>query len=225
MPIDADALYSLTHGLYILGAVDAKGRLVGSTVDAVMQVANKPLVIALSCNNNSYTKECIEQSGVFSLSVMGKTVDPFVVANFGFQSSRIVDKWNNVDYKLCNGLPFLSENIAELHCKVLQKIIYDSNTLFTAEVTGCSKTTGGEPLTYFDYRSSFKTDVMKSFEEFKKNTQASGKDIKMAETKKKWVCTVCGYVYDGEVPFEELPDDYVCPLCGVGKDMFEQQDA
>lgn len=40
---------------------------------------------------------------------------------------------------------------------------------------------------------------------------------------KSYVCTVCGYVYDGEVPFEELPDDYVCPLCGVGKDMFEEQ--
>ena len=47
----------------------------------------------------------------------------------------------------------------------------------------------------------------------------------------KYVCTVCGYVYD-EAPDEgiaagtkwaDVPDDFVCPLCGVGKDMFEEQ--
>ena len=38
---------------------------------------------------------------------------------------------------------------------------------------------------------------------------------------KQWVCTVCNYVYDGEIPFEELPGDYVCPLCGVDKSYFE----
>lgn len=90
--MELDALYKLTHGLYILGAAD-NGRPVGSVVDAVMQVANKPVVIALSCNNQSYTKECIERTGVFGLSVLCKGVDPFVIANFGFQSSRSIDKW------------------------------------------------------------------------------------------------------------------------------------
>lgn len=52
---------------------------------------------------------------------------------------------------------------------------------------------------------------------------------------KKYVCTVCGYVYDPEVgdpdagiapgtAFEDLPDDFVCPVCGVDKTMFEAQD-
>ena len=225
MTLDVDALYNLTHGLYILGAAEGNGRFVGSTVDAVMQVANKPLVIALSCNNGSYTKECIEKSGEFSLSVLSKKADPFVVANFGFQTSRKVDKWGNVDAHIRNGLPFLTDNIAELHCKVLQKIVYESNTLFIAEVIDCTRTAEGEPLTYFDYRNSFKKDVMASFEKFVNNPQPLARKGKnMAETNKKWVCTVCGYVYDGEIPFEELPDDYVCPLCGVGKDMFELQE-
>ena len=38
-------------------------------------------------------------------------------------------------------------------------------------------------------------------------------------------CAVCGYIYDDEVeeiPFIDLPEDWVCPLCGVGKDMFEE---
>lgn len=109
--MDLDALYKLTHGLYVLGARD-ENRFAGSIVDAVMQVANKPVAIALSCSNGSYTKQCIEKDGVFSLSVLCKNVSPFVVANFGFQSSRNVDKWKNVEYFEEEGLPFLKDNLA-----------------------------------------------------------------------------------------------------------------
>lgn len=70
--MELDALYKLTHGLYILGAEDS-GRPVGSVVDAVMQVANKPVVIALSCNNQSYTKECIERTGVSGCRFSART--------------------------------------------------------------------------------------------------------------------------------------------------------
>ena len=81
--MDLDALYKLTHGLYVLGARD-ENRFAGSIVDAVMQVANKPVAIALSCYNGSSTKQCIENDGAFSLSVLCKNASPFWVANFGF---------------------------------------------------------------------------------------------------------------------------------------------
>ncbi len=219
--MNLDALYTLTHGLYVLGACKGE-RLVGSIVDAVMQTANKPVVISLSCSNTSYTKECIEESGEFSLSVLGKTINPFIVANFGFQTSRKVDKWQNVDYELIDGLPYLKDNLAIFRCKVLQKIVFDSNTLFVAEVIMAeSGNCPDKPLTYLDYRSYFKNDVMDSF---KKHIE--GKESKMTKDNngKKWVCTVCGYVYDGDVPFEELPEDWVCPLCGVDKTLFELQE-
>lgn len=220
--MNLDALYSLTHGLYVLGA--RKGdRLVGSIVDAVMQVANKPVVIALSCSNTSYTKECIEESGEFSLSVLCKTIEPFIVANFGFQTSRKVDKWENVGHYEKDGLPYLEDNLAVFRCKVLEKTVFDSNTLFVAEVIEADNSSRKEePLTYLDYRSYFKKDVMDSFKAY-----IERKETKMSEDKnngKKWVCTVCGYVYDEEIPFEELPDDWVCPLCGVDKTLFELQE-
>ncbi len=218
--MNMDALYKLTHGLYILGSKDGD-RLVGSVVDAVMLVANKPWVIALSCNNNSYTKQCIEKTGAFSLSVLSQKVDPLVVAVFGFQSSRTVDKWAQVKYHVTDNLPYLDDNIATMRCKVLQNISYESNTLFLAEVCGCEDSKNETPLTYNDYRSYFKQEVMKNFNEHKSST----KENKMTEEVKKdenkhWVCTVCGYVYDEETPFEELPEDWVCPLCGVDKSYF-----
>lgn len=219
--MNLDAMYRLTHGLYVLGAKDGE-RLVGSIVDAVMQVANKPVAIALSCSNTSYTKSCVEKTGEFSLSVLSRKIDPFVVANFGFQTSRNVDKWANVAHFEDGGLPFLEDNLATFRCKVLEKFPLQSNTLFVAEVVAAESKGDDTPLTYLDYRSYFKQDVMDSFKKY--TEQQKGKTM-ADNAKKKWVCTVCGYVYDGDVPFEELPDDYVCPLCGVGKDMFEQQDA
>lgn len=225
--MNLDALYKLTNGLYILGAND-NGRYVGSLVDAVTQVANEPLVIVLSCNNRSYTKECIERMGAFSLSVLCRDVDPFVVGNFGFQSSRNINKWDNVDFYVENALPYLTDNIANLRCKVINKTVFTSNTMFTAEVVDACNSKDMDPLTYRDYRGYFKTEVMKSFEEYKKNNNKPKPQVNQGETKmteakeeKNWICTVCGYVYDGEIPFEELPDDYVCPLCGVDKSFFE----
>jgi len=218
--MNTDALYKLTHGLYILGARDGE-RFAGSVVDAVMQVANKPWILALSCTNGSYTKQCIDAEREFSLSVLSKKVDPWVIANFGFQSSREIDKWAFAKHYIREGLPYLEDNIATMHCRVLQSITYDSNTLFLAEVADCADTKNGEPLTYHDYRSYFKTDVIESFNKFK----STEKENTMEESIKKdegkhWVCTVCGYIYDGEIPFEELPDDWVCPLCGVDKSYF-----
>ena len=216
--MDETALFKLTHGVYVLGTVDG-GRPVGSIVDAVMQAANKPLVIALSCHNRSYTKECIERSRRFSLSVLSQKVDPFVVANFGFQSSRDIDKWDNVDYFIDNGLPYLKNGLARLSAVVTQVIAYESNTLFLAQVENCDNLEEGEPLTYNNYRDYFKDEVIKSFNEYKQRKEKE--KSKMSDEGKKWVCTVCEYVYDGDVPFEELPDDWACPVCGVGKDMFE----
>ena len=91
--MNMNALYKLTLGLYILGCRDGK-RPVGSVVDAVMQVAHKPWMIALSCTNGSYTKQCIDATREFSLSVLSKKVEPWIIANFGFQSSKKVDKWS-----------------------------------------------------------------------------------------------------------------------------------
>lgn len=220
--MDENALFKLTHGLYVLGACEPGGRYVGSIVDAVMQVANRPLVLALSCTNGSYTKECIEKTGEFSLSVIGKGVAPLVIANFGFQSSREINKWDNVKYYVQDQLPYLQNNLAAIRCKVIQKIVYESNTMFLAEVIGCQCNAEGEPLTYNDYRAYFKQEVIKAFQQQKEKGSTMSEEKKNNEGKK-WVCTVCGYVYDGETPFEELPEDWVCPLCGVDKSFFELQ--
>ncbi len=158
--MEIKALFKLTHGLYILGSRDNE-RYVGSVVDAVMQVANKPQVIALSCNCNSYTRECIAKCGEFSISVLSKKVNPMVIANFGFKTSRSCNKWETVEMVEKDGLPYLKDNIATIRAKVLQTIVFESNTLFLAEVLDAEDTNCESPLTYNDYRDYFKDEVFK----------------------------------------------------------------
>lgn len=90
-----NALYTITNGLYVLSVQDGEG-YAGSLVDAVSQIAVSPYLIMVSCMNNSHTKSCIEKAGEFGISVLAKETDPFVVANFGYQSSRDVKKWQNI---------------------------------------------------------------------------------------------------------------------------------
>lgn len=210
--IDWQALYKISLGLYILGAKDKSGRDVGSIVDAVMIAANKPCALAISCTNISYTKECLLQTGRLSLSVLPKDVPPEIIANFGFQSGRTIDKWQGVSTELFDGLPVWPRALAYVSARVIHHYPLESNTIFIAEILKTKNLISGAPILYADYRGGFKDDVIKAFQQ--------QKEKKM----KKWVCTVCNYVYDGEIPFEKLPDDWVCPLCGVDKSFFEERD-
>ena len=208
-----EALYTISNGLYVLSAASG-GKFCGSLVDAVSQIAVSPDLIMVSCMNTSHTKACIEQSGELGLSVLPQNTAPFIVANFGFQSGREVDKWANVPYELKEGLPYIPASLAKIRAKVIDKLTYPNNTVFIAEVENAFDVKEGEPLTYKHYREKMKEQCLQAF---------TARNAPKAEKKsfKQWTCTLCGYVYDGEIPFEELPDDWRCPLCGVGKELFE----
>ena len=210
--IDWDILYKISLGLYVLSAKDGT-KEAGSIVDAVMVAANKPCALALSCNNASFTKQCIEKSKSFALSVLPKDVKPEIIADFGFKSSKNFDKWSKVKSTQFDGLPVLEDAVAYISAKVIHQYVLDSNTIFVAEISDMKLNKEAPLLLYQDYRGKLKDEVLRAF----KNTGEN-------KMEKKWVCTVCNYVYDGETPFEELGDDYVCPLCGVDKSFFEQRD-
>ncbi len=214
------ALYAISNGIYVLGAVGNKG-FVGSIIDAVSQVAVTPNLIIISCSNTSYTKECIEQSGEFSLSVLPKEVDPYIVATFGYQSSRMVDKWAQVNYDKIDCLPYIPNALAKIRARVKDKLEYPCNTVFVAEVIDAYDVREGEPLTYKYYREEFKNLCREAFDKNNMTAAPVCTPTQHVVQKKRWVCTLCEYVYDGDIPFEELPDDWRCPLCGVGKELFE----
>ena len=218
-----DALYTFTNGLYIIGACN-KPHYAGSLVDALTQISANPPLVMLSMMNHSHTKSCIDKTKEFSISVLSKETEPFIIANFGFQSGQNIKKWEQIEYKEIKGLPYIDNAIAKLRAKVENKIVYPHNTLFIAEIIESYDIKEGSPLTYKHYREVLKPLCYQAFNEnttCKLNTAPREKGSKTLDINKKWTCTICHYEYDGDIAFEDLSDDWRCPLCGVGKEMFE----
>lgn len=215
-----EALYSLSYGLYVLGVKNGDS-FGGSVVDAFAQVGSGDVpVVVLACMKHTNTGKLIKENGEFTVSVLNKDVDPAVIANFGFQSSRDVEKWQNVRHVLADSLPVLVDAAAYLRCRVTEVKELESHTVFFCDVVNAWHG-DGEPLLYAEYQKpQLKNAVREAFARLK--SQGEKKPAEREETKEKWVCGVCGYEYDGDIPFEELPEDYVCPVCGKPKSEFKK---
>jgi flavin reductase (DIM6/NTAB) family NADH-FMN oxidoreductase RutF/rubredoxin len=212
--MDLTALFKFSYGLYVVG-VKSGDKLGGCIVDALVQASsNEPPTLILCSIKGNFTNETIKKEGVFSISVLPSDVDPFVVANFGFQSARKADKWDNVPHSIVDGLPQLDGAVSYVRCKVTNAVELATHTAFFCEVADAVNGSG-EPLIFGDYQKTMKRAAYEAFEKFKADGKAPAK-------KEKWQCKVCGHIYEGNVPFEQLPDDWMCPLCGVGKDKFEK---
>jgi len=231
--MDISSLFKISSGLYIIGVKNGND-FGGSVVDAFIQAtsSNPPHIILCSMNGNR-TTALIKENGEFTVSVLNRDIDPFIIANFGYQSSRTVNKWENVDYQLKDGLPVLIEAAAFFRCKVENIRIMSTHNIFTASVED-AWLGSGEPLLYDYYFKNLKESAAKAFAEFKATGKAPRIKFSIAEPAanaepsnngktKQWVCTVCGYVYNGDTSFEDLPDDWLCPLCGAPKSLFELQ--
>ena len=202
--MDLKALFTISHGLYLTGAKDEKGRLIGSCVDSVMVVEADPdaAQVMVSLNRQSYTAQTVLKTNRLTLSVLPETVSDEVIKIFGMQSSRTADKWAGQPVEMMADLPVWQPAVAKMLLKVVQVSETVGHYVLLCDVTEIRAGTMEKPLTYNEYQNR--------------------KEKKMSETKK-WVCSICGYVYDGEVPFEELPEDWVCPLCGEPKSVFVQE--
>ena len=213
-----DDIKYTTLGLYAIGIKDTqRGRFCGLIVDALMPFIPNPATIVISVRSDSYSCQKILQEKSFSISVLGKDTKPEVFAMLGYQSGASCNKWEGLDFFEQNGLPFLSDAIEVMSAKVINHFQQGAYTLIIAEIEYEKVLKNEEKvLTYAEYQDILKDKVIEVF-----NNQQKG--YKMTEnTKEQWVCKVCGYIYDGDIPFEQLPEDWTCPLCGVGKEQFEK---
>ena len=166
--MDLAALNQLSYGLYVAGVQSLEGGYGGCIVDAVMQVtSDEPPMLVLGSIRKNCTNESLRQFGQFSLSVLPKSVDPFVVANFGFQSARKVDKWANVAHEMMDGLPVLPGCPALLRCRVDDHRELSTHTLFFCTVLDAVMGEETPPLLYADYRNEMKNRVFEAFKAHK----------------------------------------------------------
>lgn len=215
-----DILSSLSYGMYAIGVKDDK-KVSACIVNTVIQVSNEPNIVTVSMNHNNYSHDCIEKNGLFTVSVLSENTSGTVIGALGFSSGRDADKLKNVRYRvLSEGVPIIEENICcWFLCRVTGHIETPTHTLYLAQVIAGSDKWSGKPMTYDYYHRVIKGRAPKNAPTYREIPDASEKnDIES------WVCTICGYVYsDPYVPFEELPDDWTCPICGAPKSAFKRR--
>jgi len=219
--MDIKALNDISYGMYII-STKYKDRNVGCFVNTVTQITAENPIISISINKKNYTNEALKTGTEFAVSILSEQTDSKVIGKFGFFSSRDTNKFEDIKYKEINNLPIINENICGyLTCKVINIIDAETHDIFLARVLDSKKENDYKPMTYEYYHKVIKGKAPKTAPTYR-NIEENEREVSKME---KYKCTICGYIYDEEaegVKFSDLPDDWTCPLCGVGKDMFEK---
>ena len=197
--MDQKAFYKLTYGLFLLTARE-EGRDNGCIINTAIQAANDPPRLAFSVQKGNLTHDMIARTGAFAISSISTSATFDLFRRFGMQSGREVDKFEGFDdvERGANDLLYLTRGAnMTMSGRVVDQMDLGSHTLFIGEV-GDAVVLSDEPsCTYAYYQSDIKPQKQ--------------------EKKKGWVCTVCGYVYEGD----PLPADFICPWCKHGAEDFE----
>ncbi|OYP57862.1 flavin reductase (DIM6/NTAB) family NADH-FMN oxidoreductase RutF [Lachnotalea glycerini] len=214
--MNINAFNNLSYGVYIITTWDEE-RPTGCTANCAMQITAEPATIAISIHHDNYTNKCIEKSGRFAISILGVKSNPSIIGTFGFQSGKKVNKFDSVKYDVFSNMPIVTDGCAYLVCDVINKMETDTHTVFLGKVMDADVLSEDDSMTYSYYHN-----VIKGKSPQNAPTYIATERIKENKTDK-YVCSICNYEYNGDIPFEDLPDDYICPICKQPKSVFKKQ--
>ena len=198
--IDPSALFKIGYGLYVITSNDGKkdNGFIGNTV---AQVSNDPSRIIVGVNKANYSCETINKTGVLNVCTLNEQAPFQIFQHFGFQSGRDVNKFADFEHydKSSNGLPYLNKYAnGYMSLKVFDTVDTGSHLMFFCDITESAVLNDVDTMTYTFYQKNVKP--------------------RPQEEVKGWVCDVCGYVFEGE----DLPEDFICPLCKHGASDFSK---
>ena len=201
--IQKEAVYKISYGLYIL-TTRADGRDNGCVINTAMLVTENPYRMLVSVNKSNYTYEMLMKSKVLNVSVLNDNTSFDLIKRFGFASGRDTNKLIGLDgwERAENDVTYITENTnAYISASVSEVIDVGTHAVFICDITESVKLSDEPSLTYADYHKNVKP-----------------KPAEKKTEKTKYVCSVCGYEYEGE----SLPEDFICPWCKHGADAFEK---
>ena len=226
------ALHKISYGLYIVCSKKDKD-FNGQIANSVFQVTSEPPTVAVSINKQNLTHEYIDSSKVFTLSVLCDKAPMTYIGKFGYKSGRDIDKFNDVKYRIGKtGVPIVLDNaIAFIEAELINQINVGTHTIFIGKIVDADVLTEDRCMTYEYYHLVKGGKSPKNAPTYIRDEKIEKKEEKKMD---KYVCKVCGYVYDPEkgdpdggiepgTKFEDIPDDWVCPVCGASKSEFEKE--
>jgi flavin reductase (DIM6/NTAB) family NADH-FMN oxidoreductase RutF/rubredoxin len=232
--MDLKALHKISYGLYIICSKEDE-KINGQIANSIFQVTSDPPTIAVSINKKNLTHNFIEKCKLFTISVLSEKTPMNFIGNFGFKSGRDHDKFKDINYKLSdNDIPIILDyTTAFFELSLIKKIDVSTHTIFIGKVTNADNLSNEPVMTYEYYHVCKGGKSPKNAPTYYKKIDEKIKNKE--ETKMdRYVCNVCGYVYDPEkgdpdngikpgTKFEDLPEDWVCPICGASKEQFEKE--
>ncbi len=238
--IDPAAFFKVTYGLYLVCSRDGNN-LNGHVSNTVFQITADPPKFAVASHKNNLTSEYIQKSRVFSISVLQQDVNLEFLGPWGFKSGRSVDKFNGIEYKTgITGVPLvLSKSLALIECELEETIDTGTHLLFVGKVVQAEVLRNDrQPLTYSYYREVIKGISPENAPTYTGDKMEQTGLQRVSEKQQRparYQCKVCGYIYDPEegdphsgiapgTAFEDIPDDWECPVCGVSKKDFVRID-
>lgn len=203
--MDNQALFKLSYGLFVLTARDGE-KDNGCIINTAIQAASTPNQLSICVNKANYTHDMIVKTGIFTVSILTQKASFDIFKRFGFASGRDVDKF--ADYAECkrgeNSVYYITEATnAYISVKVSKTEDLGSHTMFVGEITDMEVLSEEPSVTYAYY-----------FQHIKPKSEASASP----SGKTVWRCKICGYEYEGE----EIPEDYICPICKHPASDFEK---
>lgn len=199
--MDTNALQKIQYGLFVLSS-EQDGKDNACIVNTVVQVTSSPMCIAVTVNKQNFTHDMIAATNKINVSIIDVTAPFELFERFGFQSGRTADKFRNFDgaVRTGNGIMRLTDHAcAFISGWVISSVDLGTHTMFIARVADCEVLNSNESMSYSYYHANVKPKPVSS-------------------AKNGFRCKICGYIYEGD----ELPPDFVCPLCKHGAEDFEK---
>ena len=220
---DKKAFHSLSYGMYVIGTrFDNKDY--GCVANTFAQVTSSPLQVSVALNKENATTAAVRQAGRFTASCLSEQADMQLIGTFGFHTSTELDKFaQHASARDEAGLPYVAEQCcAWFSAKVVSELDLGTHVLFVGEVEECATVAdAAAPMTYAFYHQvkGGKTPPKASSYLGEEQPAVAPAESSVSEQPKvAWRCTICGHMEY----VDELPDDFVCPVCGVGKEFFER---
>lgn len=243
--LDETAFFHVSYGLYVVTAVDSSGKKFGCIANTFQQVASTPPTVSVALNKENATTRAILETGKYGVTVLSQDANMELIGTFGFRSSNDVDKYADIQHDLCeSGIPYVKQAAtAYFAVNVDQTVDVGTHVMLIGKVTEAKVLDQCEPMTYSYYHTALRgktppkaasynagnagaaTSISTSASQPTSQTTEQAEASTQVETpadpgskKYAWRCTVCGHIEY----VDELPDDFVCPICGVGKELFER---